>query len=221
MKRVTIQLPESDELMMSNGQDESYEHIRALVRDLHITRNVARPEHLDSSSGNHHRSHSAAVSMQPVATCENVSLAQKLIVHQLCPSVNGPRRATIDSTDLYIEEEDETSDTNTSSLDISPMTSTSMQCTKRTQNGHYSAKGSNTFDGNLSIPSVVITDVNEPVDLITSTQRRFSQLYSGLRRFSTSHTVGIWQKSNQTYTYWPHLDQQHAIELCVWSDRCT
>lgn len=195
MKRVTIQLPESDESMMSNGQDESYEHIKVLVRDLHITRNVARPEHLDNPSGDPDRSHAAAstVSMQPMTACEHVSLAQKLIVHQLCPSANGPRRATIDTTDFYIEEEDETSDTNTSSLDMSPMTPTSMQCAKRIQNGHYSGKGSNTLDGNLSIPSVVITDVNEPVDLITSTQRRFSQLYSGLRRFSTSYTVGKWQ----------------------------
>lgn len=45
-------------------------------------------------------------------------------------------------------------------------------------------------ESNFSIPSVVVIDVNEPLDLLQSTQRRFSQLYSGLRRLSTSHTVG-------------------------------
>lgn len=146
---------------MPNPQEDTqnYEHIRALVRDLHITRNIARPEHLVETS----------------TSCKNVSIAQKLIVHQL-NALNGPCKATVDHSNFFIEDDD--ASTNTSSLDLS----LTLPNNKRT-------KGTS-IDTNFSIPSVVITDVNEPLDLITSTQRRFSQLYSGLRRFSTSHTVG-------------------------------
>lgn len=164
-------------------QEENYEHIKALVRDLHYTQNVSRPEHLVNSSGNNVKHHH-------VSPCKSVSHAQKLIVHQLHPNENGPCRAIIENSEFYIGEEDETSDTNTSSLDIS-IVSPSNQCNSKRHN-HFNTKGiNNTLDANFTIPSLVITDVNEPVDLITSTQRRFSQLYSGLRRFSTSHTVGM------------------------------
>lgn len=185
--------------MMSNSQEDNYEHIKALVRDLHMTRNVARPEHLvdTPASRNHHMA-------SAVTTCQqHVSHAQKLVVHQLGMSDDGPNRATIDCTAFYIEEEDETSDTNTSSLDISMVVPTTNQNSKRNHNhtNHFHGKGCNTLDANFTIPSVVITDVNEPIDLITSTQRRFSQLYSGLRRFSTSHTVGMASKIPNTNTH--------------------
>lgn len=203
---------------MPNTQEENYEHIKALVRDLHYTQNVSRPEHLVNSSGNHVKHHHHASACKNV---KNVSLAQKLIVHQLHPNENGPCHAIIENSEFYIGEEDETSDTNTSSLDIS-IVSPSNQSNSKHHN-HFNVKGiNNTLDANFTIPSLVITDVNEPVDLITSTQRRFSQLYSGLRRFSTSHTVGMaTQNTKKKHILTPHTDQQHAIELCVLSDRCT
>ncbi|XP_031633089.1 kinase D-interacting substrate of 220 kDa isoform X3 [Contarinia nasturtii] len=179
--------------MMPNSTQEdsqNYKHIKALVRDLHMTRNVARPEQLVSinSANNvyHHNNHSHPRTVKSTP-CKNVSIAQKLIIHQL-NTLNGPSRATIEENAVFIEEdeemeedEEEASDTNTSSLDISlsspPNTNKRNKC------------GTTTHDPNYTIPSVVVTDINEPVDLITSTQRRFSQLYSGLRRFSTSHTT--------------------------------
>lgn len=60
----------------------------------------------------------------------------------------------------------------------------------------------------LNIPSVIITDANEHVDLLSSTQRRFSQLYSGLRRFSTSHTV--WK----THSHTTPMECDLFVEFC-------
>lgn len=181
---------------MPSPQEETpnYEHIKALLRDLHITRNVSRPD--DESNvkpaNNVHPMH------QHSASCKSTPIAQKLIVQQMS-TVNGPRRATIEHCQFYIEDDD-ASDTNTSSLDIS-VSSTPHLFNKRTK--------ATTLDPNYTIPSVVITDVNEPLDLLTSTQRRFSQLYSGLRRFSTSHTVGMSNKTKQKIYV---NDQQHATD---------
>lgn len=164
---------------MPNAQEDTsnYEHIKALVRDLHITRNVSRPDHSANVNGNN---------TQHIVKPTAISIAQQLIVHQLS-TLNGPCRATIEPHKNFIEE-DETSDTNTSSLDLSLSSPASLQT--QCNNNTKRTKGT-ISDAHFSIPSVIITDVNEPLDLITSTQRRFSQLYSGLRRFSTSHTVGM------------------------------
>lgn len=191
---------------MANSTKEdtpSYDHIKALVRDLHMTRNVARPEQLVSINSGHHQNHHSHPRTVKSTPCKSVSIAQKLIVHQLNP-LNGPSRATIEENAIFIEEdeemaEDETSDTNTSSLDISI-------CNNKR------GKGGTMVDPNFTIPSVVITDITEPADLITSTQRRFSQLYSGLRRFSTSHTVGNGISSKQIYTDQKYLIEQHAAD---------
>lgn len=163
---------------MPSPQEDTpnYEHIKALLRDLHITRNVSRPE-VESNAKTANNVHQI---YQHSASCKRIPTAQKLIVQQMS-TMNGPRPATIENCRFYIEEDD-ASDTYTSSLDIS-VSSTPHPFNKRTK--------ATTLDSNFTIPSVVITDVNEPLDLITCTQRRFSQLYSGLRRFSTSHTVGM------------------------------
>lgn len=177
--------------MMPNITEDTpnYQHIKALVRDLHMTRNVARPDHLIGSSANNNNINNNTNSIIHSATstsCKSVSIAQKLIVHQLS-SMNGPRKATIEDSQIFIEDDyEDVSDTNTSSLDLS----ISLPSVNKRARG--------TYDVNFSIPSVVITDINEPLDLITSTQRRFSQLYSGLRRLSTSHTVGIPKSKNCT-----------------------
>lgn len=152
---------------------QNYEHIKALVRDLHMTRNVARPEN-DSSAQSTHLIH------QRSSSCKNIPIAQKLTVQHMSILNGRPHKAKIEDCKFYIQDDDDASDTNTSSMNVS-VSSIPNPCNRR-------VKGV-TLDGTFTIPSVVITDVTEPLDLITSTQRRFSQLYSGLRRFSTSHTV--------------------------------
>lgn len=161
---------------MPNKHDDTtnYQHIRTLVRDLHTTKNVARPEQLANfmNAKNVHQMHS-------MTSTPSVTLPQKLIAHQFKSLQNA---CTVMLDDTFIEEEDETSDTNTSSMDV-PLTTAAHP----THRQHIKENGN---DVNFNIPSVIVTDINEPLDLITSTQRRFSQLYSGLRRLSTSNTVG-------------------------------
>lgn len=164
---------------MPNNHEEkpNYNHIKALVRDMHMTRNVARPENACVQNGNKVHQLPSKASLAP---CKTISNAHKLARQLSTFSV--PHTVNFDENAVFIEEDD-ASDTNTSSLDLSQSAPT---CDKR----DALHKGMATPDSNFAIPSVVITDLNESMDLITSTQRRFSQLYSGLRRLSTSHTVG-------------------------------
>lgn len=178
---------------MPNSQRQdttNYDHIKALVRDMHMTRNVARPEQLANvrivqTANNVHQMHS----MASITPCQTISIAQKLLVRQLS-TFGASHTVHFDENAVFIEEDD-ASDTNTSSLDLSQsLAAASHLCQKRGDHHHHH-KGNATSDSNYAIPSVVITDSNEPLDLLSSTQRRFSQLYSGLRRLSTSHTVGM------------------------------
>lgn len=151
--------------MSRNHENASnYLHIKALVRDLHTTRNVARPHHSENPTAN---------DVQQVNSV--TSVAQKLLTHH--PNLINERCIEIfDDNDIFVDD-DTTSDTNTSSLDLS-LRSPAFLGNKRSDG-----------NTNMPVPSVIITDVNESLDLITTTQRRFSQLYSGLRRLSGSHTV--------------------------------
>lgn len=157
----------------------NFEHIKALVRDLHITRNVSRPDEN---------------AVQP----SGLSIARN-IVHHLNTEY-GPHRVGLHNKQAYIE--DDASDTNTSSLDLS-----------------VSAPSKKSPDSAMTIPSLVVTDVNEPLDLLTTTQRRFSQLYSGLRRLSASHTVGCTQLKSTNLKHWliPALGKREhaAIETVL------
>lgn len=187
---------------MSNNHDDkpNYKHIKALVRDLHTIKNVARPDQLVSvnvtdtvtataiatstSITKTNANHIQRLHSMTSPPCKGVlSIPQQLIVQQF-NSLHTACNHMLDDT--FIEEEDDASDTNTSSLDV-PLTSiisTTLACSKRSK--EILDNDTNHF----SIPSVVVTDITEPLDLISSTQRRFSQLYSGLRRLSTSNTVG-------------------------------
>lgn len=135
---------------MSGGDENktNYEHIKALVRDIHVTKNVARPDQLINSTliNNHNDTtsrHSTNRSESPIR--------QRLLPTELDRSMTG---ITIcDAADKH------------------------------------AAHQNHMDESNLIVPSVIITDATEPLDLFQSTQRRFSQLYSGLRRLSTSHTV--------------------------------
>lgn len=138
-----------------------YDFVKTLVRDLHTIRNVSRPD--DTKSHNTSR---AAVHM---------SAAEKLLFNRL--DDNNHQSSVSDLEDSYNEGDDV-------NRDIGKRQSHANNLLKKIASStHHHSNCS------LNIPSVVITDANEHVDLLSSTQRRFSQLYSGLRRFSTSHTV--------------------------------
>lgn len=176
--------------MSRNHEDApNYQHIKALVRDLRTTRNVARPENLKANNVQQVNS--------TMKACESISVTQKLLAQQFTrPHLINERRIEIyDDNDIFVDE-DNTSDTNTSSLDLS-MQSPAFLCAKRSEG-----------NANIAVPSVIITDVNESLDLITSTQRRFSQLYLGLRRLSGSHTVRM---VNECKHQKKKNDQQHAV----------
>lgn len=163
---------------MSNNKNDddnnvtNYKHINALVRDLHMTKNIPRP------TGNSTQLISSSNSSN-VQLVKNGLESKRKLVHQLELRTSSDAEADESYTD-----EGDTHNKNALLLDTWTPTNHKFSATvlfpHRRQN-----------DAHLEIPSLIITDVNGPQDLLTSTQRRFSQLYSGLRRLSTSHTVGL------------------------------
>lgn len=165
---------------MSNNPND-YEYIKALVRGLHIQKNVARPHD--------------AVLLSPNARNDEPDTTS----------------ITEDDDDDYGDDDDETSrlptvvegsaaaarrasDMRLSKAELSRLRKQHKQTLRLNRKSlPQSEQPKQPFhhrsNHSLNIPSVVVTGVNEHIDLLTSTQRRFSQLYSGLRRFSTSHTV--------------------------------
>lgn len=158
---------------MSGGDsgNDNYQHIKALVRDIHVTRNVARPNPFDS---------------QPQTLCVTPNETLGVTHRQLHDADH--IRSTMEKRSLTLM-------TNTNTNSSTCHRSASTNDTDRISNGD--TVDAHTIDKNkshsdeciLNVPSVIITDATEPLDLFHSTQRRFSQLYSGLRRLSTSHTV--------------------------------
>lgn len=146
---------------MSKEDPDDYKYITALVRNLHITKNVSRPSDNESSPRSTLRA--------PRRTAESESLLDLQL-----------------DTASMISDADDTNDDDEGdegrdihrSLHKRPVI-----VPKSKTKGHHQSNTS------LNVPSVVITGVHEHVDILSSTQRRFSQLYSGLRRFSASHTV--------------------------------
>lgn len=159
---------------MSNHNETTtnYEHIKALVRDLHMTRNVARPDQLIESN--------IQITPSTTLSSNHVPEIRRLLVHQTeltCSSDADDDESYTDEGDTHIDD---------------PHLLVKW-CTTHLTPKHQNNKRFNhtsAVDQHFDIPSVIITDVNEPQDIFTSTQRRFSQLYSGLRRLSASHTVG-------------------------------
>lgn len=157
--------------MMSNANPNEYEYVKALVRGLHVTKNVMRP---DLS-----RSHSTPNTRASL----RVSEAQSVLLDKL-------KSVSMSDDDDDDDDERDESDKFDKPLetDKNPMinprfSNMAIERCKLTTGGRRHSNFS------LNIPSVVVTGANENTDLLSSTQRRFSQLYSGLRRFSTSHTV--------------------------------
>lgn len=156
----------------NNEQNTNYEHIKALVRDIHMTKNVALPDKFIDKTLNgrqhHHSKASASSSKSNILNDNNKNHNKQSETHRLLIQ-------KLDKLSLPSDADDDDS-------------SSSISYALDTDKRHHAKE--HFAESNFHIPSVVVTDVNEPLDLLQSTQRRFSQLYSGLRRLSTSHTVG-------------------------------
>lgn len=159
-----------------DGNNANYEHIKALVRDIHVTKNVARPDQFAA----------ARPRTQCVTSSEPVG-----VVHRQFLDVDHLRSPTTQR-----------------SLSLAVITTTNANYGAAAFSAHpdrapiddatdtLAMHASHLDESNLNVPSVIITDATEPLDLFHSTQRRFSQLYSGLRRLSTSHTVRNYDRSS-------------------------
>lgn len=154
------------------GSSHEYEFVQTLVRDLHTTRNVSRSDDTKSR-----KKKSASVAPN------HMSEAEKLLFNRL--DDNNQLSSVSDLDDSYNEGDDLSRSVNLNRINgkrSQPHANDILKKVASSTHHHQS-------NCSLNIPSVVITDANEHVDLFSSTQRRFSQLYSGLRRLSTSHTV--------------------------------
>lgn len=147
-----------------------YEFVKTLVRDLHMTRNVSRPDEF-----NHHTTNNAT------RAAIHMPDAETLLFNRL--DDNNRQSSVSDIDDSYNEGDDISRSSENRDIAKRQLALTNDILKKNASSAHHQSNCS------LNIPSVVITDANEHIDLFSSTQRRFSQLYSGLRRFSTSHTV--------------------------------
>lgn len=165
--------------MMSNVNQNEFEYVKALVRGLHVPKNVMRPDLNRSHSSPNTRAALRVVDPQSV-------LLDKL--KSVSMSDDDDDDDERDESDKFEKPLETETDKN---LMIRPrFVGTALERCRITATGRRHSNFS------LSIPSVVVTGATENTDLLSSTQRRFSQLYSGLRRFSTSHTVRISNKSN-------------------------
>lgn len=166
---------------MSNNHNRNisnYQHIGTLIRDLHTAKNIAHPETIVSPDANDLNKSLQIKTPHPHPAYR--SAHHKLMVHHL--SLGHPSSQQC----MVIEEEelDSTEDVeDTHNMDDSLKLSSNHGTTKIPKLIHNDVNCT-------TIPTVMVNDGNEPLDLISTTQRRFSQLYLGLRRLSTSNTVG-------------------------------
>lgn len=155
--------------MSKNDHLSNYEHIESLVHSLHTPNHLAHPENIHSPDTNYPH----LLAKHPCrSTVSNAH--HKFMVHSQLSRMPSPPPSSL----AMIIDEDEL-----------PITDNSHTVT---HHGHTStSKGiANDIHG-IPLPAVMVNDVVEPLDLISTTQRRFSQLYLGLRRLSTSNTVGL------------------------------
>lgn len=164
----------------------NYQHIETLVRDLHTAKNIAQPENFLHPNANQPNT-PVLMTTNP---CRSVlSYAHhKLMIHHLSPVHPPPSLGMIVDEEEFVSSDvvDGTKDVNVkSNTNHPPDISLKLPANNKT----HKIIGNDVIC-TTPIPSVMVNDVNEPLDLISTTQRRFSQLYSGLRRLSTSNTVG-------------------------------
>lgn len=158
----------------------NYQHIKTLVSDLHTAKNHAHPEQLllNSPDANNPKK-SLLMKMHPCQSPVSNS-HHKLMVHQLS-SVHPPPPLC-----MIVDDEDRANDRNINTT----TNSVTLRLPSICGNTKTSKGIANDVNCTSIVPTVMLNDVHEPLDLISTTQRRFSQLYLGLRRFSTSNTVG-------------------------------
>lgn len=169
---------------MSNSNPNEYEYIKALVRGLHIQKNVSRPDTaLLSPNPFNDEPDTTSITEDDdddydrrLPTVAESSAASSRRGSELRLSKNELTRLR--------KQHKQTLRLNKKSPPPQPAPQLPLQIQRHQTPIHHRSNHS------LNIPSVVVTGANEHTDLLTTTQRRFSQLYSGLRRFSTSHTVG-------------------------------
>lgn len=157
----------------NNGPPHEFEFVKTLVRDLHMTRNVARPD--EDKRLTKKNASDAGI---------HLSVAEKLLFNRL--DGNSQQSSVSDIESAYNEGDNISRSSGNRDIDLingKRLPHVDDLLKKSAPSTHHQSNCS------LNIPSVIITDANEHADLFSSTQRRFSQLYSGLRRFSTSHTV--------------------------------
>lgn len=156
-----------------------YEHIESLIHGLHTAKNIAQPEQNFNPNQSHSHPYRSNVSnhssqlkhMPPLSTSSSSSAPSPL--------------AMIIDEDEFLAADDVKHTTVMGSHTPNP---SSLTARRHTHTG--APKGMANDISGISIPAVMVNDVIEPLDLISTTQRRFSQLYLGLRRLSTSNTVG-------------------------------
>lgn len=164
---------------MSNNNSNEYKYVRTLVRDLHVTGNVARPAtngkllSLKYKSRASKKNPSAKVH---VGDADKVPELRKLY-----------RSKLIEADDTGEDDDDDNSERDEGDEGKRSHSVPLMQSKMRKTPDRNAVHRSNC---SLNVPSVVVTGpTTDQIDIIASTQRRFSQIYSGLRRFSASHTV--------------------------------
>lgn len=157
--------------MSSGTNPNEYEYIKALVRGLHVTRNVSRPNgnHLSATSNLRTKIHMAEGGLLLPQRLETISATTS--------------DAEDDDEDFDARDEGDRGENAKQFRAHQPVHHQIVNEMKRNVHHHSNCS--------LNVPAVVVTGVNEHADLFSSTQRRFSQLYSGLRRLSASHTVGL------------------------------
>lgn len=176
---------------MSNNPNHmpNYQHIETLVRDLHTAKNIAQPEKILHLNANHPNK-PVLMTTNP---CQSIvsNAHHRLRVHKLSPVHPPPTLGMIIDEEEFVGADDRVDGTNNMKSD----TNHPLDVPLTHQFGNTSITTPKCIGNDVNcttiIPSVMVNDVNEPLDLISTTQRRFSQLYLGLRRLSTSNTVGI------------------------------
>lgn len=166
---------------MSNNNPNEYEYIKALVRGLHIQKNVSRPDAaLLSPQPYNDEPDTTSITEDDDDDYEDNRRLPTVAESSAASSRRGSEmRLSKNELARLRKQHKQTLRSNKKSPQPE-------QQTQRHQSPiHHRSNHS------LNIPSVVVTGANEHTDLLTTTQRRFSQLYSGLRRFSTSHTVRV------------------------------
>lgn len=105
-------------------------------------------------------------------------------LHGPTRNVSRPSSPDIDDTNIVNVSSTITSQSST----VTPSSSQNTFLDTMNANSKHSSHHHSNISLNLNIPSVVVTEVDHP-NHDHHSQRRFSQFYLGLRRFSTSATV--------------------------------